>query len=421
MYDACFVLTPERHACAFEGKERPSHALLCLRFCLRHSFGIVPPRWNGPPEFLACTTKKARSCLACTARSCPSKLGLQVGGIGGPEAAAAHLVEATAFGRRLGALTGASAAMADAQETIEELRRSLEEERRARKWLEEELERWKTASDAGTDERTHDDPTTSKLIQRREMLQVEREALQTEVEREKAFVENILRRKLEQVSQEKVALERKLESEQEYVVNKLQKQLDALKIERRKIHEDKVRLERQLEAEQEHIVNKLQRRVDELGREKRTLLNDKAALKRQVSELKDDKLKLCNDKVILENQMEAEEEKIVNRLQKQIEDLLITKQSLERQLETFRRFSKLSESETSEDELGIHVSRNVARYSGSRSAHSSQERGQVILGKYRTPQHGKMASGHRRTGSGQYDAVAEVSASTMGRQGESDP
>lgn len=359
--------------------------------------------------------------MACTAKSCPSKLGQQVGGIGGPEAAAAQLVEAIAFGRRLCALTGASAAMADAQATIEELRGSLEEERRARKRLEEELERWKTASDAGRDERTHEDPTTSKLIQRREMLQVEREALQTQVEREKAFVENILRRKLEQVTEEKVALERKLESEQEYVVNKLQKQLDALKIERRKIHEDKVRLERQLEAEQEQIVNKLQRRVDELGREKRTLLNDKAALKRQVSELKDDKLKLCNDKVILENQMEAEEEKIVNRLQKQIEDLLITKQSLERQLETFRRFTKLSESETSEDELGIHVSRNVARYSGRRSAHSSQERGQVILGKYRTPQQGKMASGHRRTGSGQYDAVAEVSASTMGRQGESDP
>lgn len=327
---------------------------------------------------------------------------------------------AIATRRRGNAFARASSAMADAQETIEEMRRALDEERCARKRLEEEVERLRTGTGAGGDERTREDPTTSKLIERREMLQVEREALQTEVEREKAFVENILRRKLEQVSQEKVALEQKLESEQEYVVNKLQKQLDSLRIERRKIHEDKVRLERQLEAEQEHIVNKLQRRVDDLGKEKRTLLNDKAALKRQVSELKDDKLKLCNDKVILENQMEAEEEKIVNRLQKQIEDLLFTKQSLERQLESFRRFSKLSESETSEDELGIHISRNATRYYRSRSAHSSQERSQVILGKYRTPQHGKVPVGHRRTGSGQQDAVAEASASSLAQRDESE-
>lgn len=289
--------------------------------------------------------------------------------------------------------------MKEEEDTIESLKIALEEEKSLRRRLEQEIKRLESQGAERDSARSGNDPPASELIERHEMLQVERKELQNRVEIEKEFVENTLRKRLEQLGQEKVSLEQKLESEQEYVVNKLQKQLDALKIERRKIHEDKVRLERQLEAEQEHIVNKLQRRVDDLGKEKRLLLNDKAALKRQVSELKDDKLKLCNDKVILENQLEAEEEKIVNRLQKQIEELIRTKQSLERQLESYRKFAKMSESETSEDELGIHVSRNPLRFVGSGVLQSTQDRGQVILGKYRNSQLPKPST-EQRTGGG---------------------
>jgi coiled-coil domain-containing protein 6 len=56
-------------------------------------------------------------------------------------------------------------------------------------------------------------------------------------------------------------------------------------------------MENQLEAEQEYIVNKLQKKLEALNNEK---------------------TKLHNDKVQLEMQLEAEQEYIVNKLQKQV-------------------------------------------------------------------------------------------------------
>lgn len=56
-------------------------------------------------------------------------------------------------------------------------------------------------------------------------------------------------------------------------------------------------LENQLEAEQEYIVNKLQKELDHLHGER---------------------IKLTQEKVDLENQLEAEQEYIVNKLQKQV-------------------------------------------------------------------------------------------------------
>ena len=141
-----------------------------------------------------------------------------------------------------------------------------------------------------------------------------------------------------------------VEIEQEYVVNKLEKKLNELNIERGKLDKYKIDLENQLEQEQEQIVNKMQKKMDVYSFEKSKLEQEKADLQRHVRDLQGQVSKLACDKVVLENTLEAEEESIVNRLQRQLEELIHRNRTLERKVE---RLGKFSESETSEDESSL--------------------------------------------------------------------
>jgi hypothetical protein len=60
-------------------------------------------------------------------------------------------------------------------------------------------------------------------------------------------------------------------------------QLEELKQQQLRLNQEKVDLENQLEAEQEYIVNKLQKQVDGLAKEKAHLQQEKADLRRHVS------------------------------------------------------------------------------------------------------------------------------------------
>jgi len=58
--------------------------------------------------------------------------------------------------------------------------------------------------------------------------------------------------------------------------------LEELKQQQQRLNQEKVDLENQLEAEQEYIVNKLQKQVDGLAKEKANLQQEKADLRRHV-------------------------------------------------------------------------------------------------------------------------------------------
>mmetsp|Transcript_44772 Transcript_44772/g.114468 ORF Transcript_44772/g.114468 Transcript_44772/m.114468 type:complete len:330 (-) Transcript_44772:188-1177(-) len=173
---------------------------------------------------------------------------------------------------------------------------------------------------------------TNKLMKRLEQLKKEKQILANEVEQEEEFLTNTLQKRLEKVAREKEHMENQLEAEQEYIVNKLQKKLEALNMEKTKLHNDKVQLELQLEAEQEYIVNKLQTQVEALGREKSTMQTERMSLQKQVGRLTESVTKLSNEKVRLEQELESEEELIVNRMQRQIDDLLFNYKTLEKAL-----------------------------------------------------------------------------------------
>merc|ERR1711981_353572 len=154
-----------------------------------------------------------------------------------------------------------------------------------------------------------------------------------------------------EVDKEKADLQRQLELEQEYVVNKLEKKLNELNLEKAKLGKYKVDLENQLEQEQEHIVNKLQKKADKFLEEKLQLVSEKTDLQKQVRKLETQVSRLSSDKVVLENQLEVEEENIVNRLQRQLEEVMHKNRVLEKRLEKGKH--QLSESETSEDEASL--------------------------------------------------------------------
>ena len=59
-------------------------------------------------------------------------------------------------------------------------------------------------------------------------------------------------------------------------------QLEELKQQQAALNKEKVDLENQLEAEQEYVVNKLQKQLDSLGKEKSHLQQEKLELRRQV-------------------------------------------------------------------------------------------------------------------------------------------
>jgi len=98
-------------------------------------------------------------------------------------------------------------------------------------------------------------------------------------------------------------------------------QLEQLKSEKSKLHSEKIALENHLEAEQEFIMNKLQKQVDGVRDEKRKMAEEKAELAKQVAELATTMERLKLEKVKLEQEMEVEEENITNRLQRQVRSM----------------------------------------------------------------------------------------------------
>ena len=62
------------------------------------------------------------------------------------------------------------------------------------------------------------------------------------------------------------------------------------------------------------------------------LAREKRALREEVGALRQETAKLCKDKVVLENTLEAEEECMTNRLHKVIEELMHQNLALERRL-----------------------------------------------------------------------------------------
>jgi coiled-coil domain-containing protein 6 len=90
------------------------------------------------------------------------------------------------------------------------------------------------------------------------------------------------------------------------------------------------------------------------------------------NDLRRDKVRLGREKISLENTMEAEEEHIVNRLQSQLLEMYQRNRFLERRLEAggSQTPSVVSESETSDDEIGAH-----ARGRGGGSSHSAHHAG----------------------------------------------
>ena len=187
-----------------------------------------------------------------------------------------------------------------------------------------------------------------RLLKRLGDLSREKERLVSEVEQEEEFLTNTLGKRLDALKAEKVQLELQLESEQEYITNKLQSQLDALKLEKARLVSEKSEMERSQEA----VVITLQKKAERLQLERRALRREVRDLRRQVQQYADDQARLGAEKIRREIELETEEENIVNRLQKQIEDLMRQRRELERKLnvQTYAAYTSESETDVSEDE-----------------------------------------------------------------------
>lgn len=226
------------------------------------------------------------------------------------------------------------AASAAQQFTHEQLHELLAAERRRSAQLVDDLKRAKEENFLAQQRAEQEEEfITNRLTKRLTQLKREKQNLANEVEQEEEYLVNNLQKRLTEVTREKIDLERRLEAEQEYIVNKLQAKLQELGRERNKLNLEKAELENTLEAEQEFIANRLQMQVERLAAEKRNLQKEKSDMQRQVIELAAAVHQLNQDKCQLENQMEMEEEKVVNRLQRQLEGLLANYHLLEQRLE----------------------------------------------------------------------------------------
>ena len=251
-------------------------------------------------------------------------------------------------------------------EDVAELRRQLEttrleaarEKARASSYAAqiEELKRQNLSAHSRVEQ--EEELLTNNLMKKLEKVNSEKREMLMRVEQEEEFLTNSLQKRLDRVMREKLELEAQMAREHEQLDKSsgdLKRRLEALSSERERLSAEKVELERQLEAEQEFIVNKLQKQTTNLAREKEQLRAEREDLRRQVEKLLSDKVRLNKEKVELENVMEAEEESIVNRLQMQMLELFQRNKYLERRLEAGSQTpSVVSESETSEDEGGSH-------------------------------------------------------------------
>jgi coiled-coil domain-containing protein 6 len=173
---------------------------------------------------------------------------------------------------------------------------------------------------------------TNRLLGRLEDLKGERVALAKQVEAEEDFLVNTLQRRLAKLHKEKAAVEAKLQGEQDGAAA-LQRRLNQLSEEKKRLVTERTLLENTLEAEQEHISLKLTKQIEKLAAEKANLAREKADLARQVGDLSDAVTRTRQEKVALENTLEAEEEAATNRLQRQLEQVTNAYRALEARLE----------------------------------------------------------------------------------------
>ena len=203
---------------------------------------------------------------------------------------------------------------------------------------------------------------TNNLMKKLEQVNSEKREMFMRVEQEEEYITNSLQRRLDRVLREKSELEAHMarnDHEQAKASGELQRRHETLPAERERLIREKIELERQLEAEQEYIVNKLQKQTAGLAREKDALRADREELRRQVERLLSDKIRLRQEKAQLENTMEAEEEHIVNRLQCQMLELYQRNVMLQRRLDGSATPSVVSESDASEDEGGSFGARRA--------------------------------------------------------------
>ena len=268
---------------------------------------------------------------------------------------------------------------------------------------------------------------TNNLMKKLEKVNSEKQEMLMRVEQEEEFLTNSLQKRLDRVMREKLELEAQVAREHtqlDKASGDLERRLEALSSERERLSTEKVELERQLEAEQEFIVNKLQKQTTNLAREKEALRGEREDLRRQVDKLLGDKIRLNKEKVELENAMEVEEESIVNRLQLQMLELFQRNKYLERRLEHGSQTpSVVSESETSEDEGGVqhHHRRHVGH--GTSPQHGRWKHGPphgMGIGHAMAPwESGMYMSVQRRRSGGSVSSVSEPGSlhSTGGGRG----
>ena len=127
------------------------------------------------------------------------------------------------------------------------------------------------------------------------------------VEQEEEFLTNSLQKRLNRVMREKLELEAQMAREHEQLdkaSGDLERRLEALSSERERLSAEKVELERQLEAEQEFIVNKIQKQTRALENKKMAVCL--ARLQQQldvalaeVADAKQENAALKNEKAVL--------------------------------------------------------------------------------------------------------------------------
>jgi DNA repair exonuclease SbcCD ATPase subunit len=101
-----------------------------------------------------------------------------------------------------------------------------------------------------------------------------------------------------------------------------------------------VRIQQQLEAEEEALTNRLNKRLSELRLEKEQLARDIEREEEYLTNTLQQRLEqLKKEKIDMENALEAEQEAIVNRLQREVEKLQKEKAALEKQLSQYARSS----------------------------------------------------------------------------------
>jgi chromosome segregation ATPase len=101
-----------------------------------------------------------------------------------------------------------------------------------------------------------------------------------------------------------------------------------------------VRIQQQLEAEEEALTNRLNKRLSELRLEKEQLARDIEREEEYLTNTLQQRLEqLKKEKIDMENALEAEQEAIVNRLQREVQKLQKEKAALEKQLSQYARSS----------------------------------------------------------------------------------